>query len=357
MKEKSTKKTVKNLIVGFAAVLVAIMLFVYIVDPLYQFRAPLFGMPVILENQIHQTPGAARNLSYDSLIIGSSMTENFTAGQFNKLLGTDMLKLSYAGAYTDDYRMICNQAFSSDNDIKLIITDLNDFQLVMTPNTHYVERPEYLYTTSLAGKYNYLLNYDCFSMAVSRVLDGITGTESNVDTAFHWEDDVAYGAEALLPHYPDYPKDYADWCESDKIDLEITDELKTNVLGNAECMAEIVSSHPDTEFIIFYPPYSTLYWMGIVSKGQLSQKIYAFETTANMLVQYDNVKFVSFLEAENIICNLDNYRDECHYSPEVSSYMCEALAEDDYVITRDNVEEYFDALEQFVLTYDYSTIK
>lgn len=357
MKNFDFKKGIKNLIFGFAALLVAIMLFVFVVDPLYQFRSPLFDMPVILENQIYQTPGAAKNLDYDALIMGSSMTENFSVNQFNRLMNTDMLKLSYAGAYTDDYKLISEQAFSGKNNIRYMIIDLNDFQLFMEPGIHYVERPEYLYSKSLPGKYKYLLNYDCFNMAVNRVLDGLTGTKSNIDTAYHWDNNVEYGTDALLPHYPTYFDDYDEWLSNGKINLEITDEIKTNILGNAECMGNIISSHPETEFIVFYPPYSTLYWLGIVSKGQLDQRIYAYETVAKELLKYENVKFVSFLADENIICDLNNFRDECHYSPEISSFMCDAMVGNEYVLTEDNVSEYFDDLREFVLSYDYSIIK
>ena len=109
MKKKEYKPI--NLIMIFAAtvavILIAISALVIYVDPFFHFHRPLQGFPYVVDNQLSQNPGMARNMSYDSCIIGSSMTVNFQTDDFKELLDVSTVKLSYSGAYPkDDYNIL-----------------------------------------------------------------------------------------------------------------------------------------------------------------------------------------------------------------------------------------------------------
>ena len=52
------------------------------VDPFYHYHDATKGFEANMDNAIYQTPGAADHFTYDSVIVGSSMTENFHESWF-----------------------------------------------------------------------------------------------------------------------------------------------------------------------------------------------------------------------------------------------------------------------------------
>jgi hypothetical protein len=55
----------------------------YIVDPFQQYRVKTF-YPIAFTNQRYQNAGLSKNFEYDSLILGTSMTENFILDEVEK---------------------------------------------------------------------------------------------------------------------------------------------------------------------------------------------------------------------------------------------------------------------------------
>ena len=88
MKKEKSKSV--NLIKIFALVvavcLFAISAMVVYVDPFFHYHEPIEGFPYIVDNQLSQNPGMARHMTYDSCIIGSSMTVNFHTDDFKELM-------------------------------------------------------------------------------------------------------------------------------------------------------------------------------------------------------------------------------------------------------------------------------
>ena len=56
------------------------------VDPFFQYHSPLPGFPYVVDNQLSQNPGMAKNMEYDSVILGYSMTVNFNTNWFSELM-------------------------------------------------------------------------------------------------------------------------------------------------------------------------------------------------------------------------------------------------------------------------------
>ena len=101
------KKLIAIFLVVVFVCLTAVSALVIYVDPFFHYHAPLDNFPYVVDNQLSQNPGMARNMNYDSCIIGSSMTVNFHTSDFASLMGLNTLKLSYSGAYPrDDYNIL-----------------------------------------------------------------------------------------------------------------------------------------------------------------------------------------------------------------------------------------------------------
>lgn len=141
----SCRKFVWINLIGIFSLLLIGGAVVFTVDPFYHYHGPWFNLPVVLYNEIYQTPGTARNFNYDSAIVGSSMTENFRASWFDEDFGWDTVKLCYEGAGTDDLKAILEQVYKGNRQVKNILLTIDDYQMVSDSSTVAIERPEYLY--------------------------------------------------------------------------------------------------------------------------------------------------------------------------------------------------------------------
>lgn len=97
---KNDKKRWLAVFGAFSGVcLAAIAALVIYVDPFFQYHKPLPGFPYVLDNQLTQNPGIAKNMDYDSIILGSSMVVQFNTQWFEDILGLQTMKLPYNAAH------------------------------------------------------------------------------------------------------------------------------------------------------------------------------------------------------------------------------------------------------------------
>ncbi len=91
-------KKYKRWLAGFCGIVLAGFLgagaLVIWVDPFFQYHRPLEDFPYLVDNQVNQNPGLAKNMDYEGILIGSSMTASFKTDWFEELLGMKTQKLS-----------------------------------------------------------------------------------------------------------------------------------------------------------------------------------------------------------------------------------------------------------------------
>ena len=88
------------------------------------------------------------------------------------------------------------------------------------------------------------------------------------------------------------------------------EKVKANLTQNIE---PLIQTHSDTEFVFYFVPYSILYWDQEVREGNFDSTIDAVDYAMGALLKYDNVRIYFFHNEEDIITNLDNYKDYSHY--------------------------------------------
>ena len=323
-------KLMKYLCVCFLGGLILLGGFVWLVDPFYHYHAPFMGLPVVLDTAVYQTAGAAKNLEYDSAIVGTSMTENMHTSWFDEEMGWDTMKLSYSGARSNDLQAIFGEMSQKDGQLENVVMDINDYQLSVISWTKYVERPEYLYDEYLHNDYEYLYNHDIIVRSAERCLDGLMGLEDNIDTAYTWEDPSYFGKDIVM----NASRDLRVQLLQERTDGEDVYQVKGAVSENIQdkynmCQQNLdnilpfIENNPDTQFYIMIPPYSMLYWEQEVLKNELEDTIAVYAYAVKQFLQYDNVNIYYFQYEPEIITNLDNYRDDCHHRPEYNRYMFE----------------------------------
>lgn len=321
---------------------------IFLIDPFYHYHSPWFGTEVYLYNTVYQTPGAARNLKYDSAIVGTSMSENYDTEWFEKA-GWNTVKLSYSGARTDDYKAILTEIYKSSNTVENIVMDINLYQITGDATTQYTERPEYLYDNNLLTDIKYLLNKDVLGAALGRIIDRLEKKEGNWSNAYSWTEETLFGKDIMLADCLGTKK-FLLSQPPNNTELEQYKKYCKENLANIICF---IQDYPDTQFYFVFTPYSIMYWEQELISGQLENMLMLFDDCARTLLQYPNTHVYYFLDEEKIITNLDLYRDACHYHPSVNQYIAEAILNEDRKISLDNLATYIDNTYQIIMNYDY----
>lgn len=351
---ENSKRHFRRFLLIFFIVLTICGSFVIITDPFYQYHAPWFGMPIILEDAVYQTPGAAKNLEYTDVIMGTSMTENFHTNWFDEELGWDTIKLSYSGARSNDLKAVLTAIFSRQEPVEHIVMDINDYQLTVISWTAYVVRPDYLYDNCILNDYKYIYNHSVITKGWERVLDAMQGVQDNIDTAYTWEDSKLFGREITLSTARELREQL---LQSPPVENpQKLEERLVICQENLDNILPFMEQNPETEFIIFFPPYSILYWEQEVLENDLYDKLEIYKYAMEQFLQYDNVSVYYFQNEKDIITNLDNYRDSGHHRPEYNRYIFEAIKDGKKKVTKENVEQMIADMYEFAANYDYDAV-
>ena len=89
----------------------AVVLLVVVVDPyeIYH-RALFYSPPYNSGTQVYSNAGVARSFTYDSIIVGSSVTENCTPSVYDAALGGRFVKLCMNGGLSRDHARMMDAA-------------------------------------------------------------------------------------------------------------------------------------------------------------------------------------------------------------------------------------------------------
>lgn len=341
-------KTKKWLAVFFAAAaagIAGIIALVAYVDPFFQYHSPLLDFPYLIDHQLNQNPGMARNMEYDSVLLGSSMTVNFEADWF-KEEGLNLLKLPFNGAYPKDISNIMGQVDKSGNEIKEVFigVDIASYT-VGTEETKY-PIPEYLYDELPWNDISYWLNKEVLLDYILKPLfsgDGATDLSS------------VYNSEWWMVNF--YGKDYvlSNYTAPEKTEFtgdisEYTGRLLENLEVN---LRPVIEGHADTRFTVFFPPPSVLFWYEYVQSGQLEVVAEEFRTCMEWCFQFDNVRVFFFSGMEEVITDLDLYADVSHHKQEINRYMTECFFDGEYEVKKTDYEEALEHFKHLIEEFDY----
>ena len=110
-----TKKKWLVIVISTAVVFLLIAgILTYAVDPFFQFRSR-DGQYMI--HQTYCSPGLIKTYDYDTILIGSSMSQNFDMDLFRSELGCNPLKIGIGGMSEDDqveYIQLANRIGKAD---------------------------------------------------------------------------------------------------------------------------------------------------------------------------------------------------------------------------------------------------
>ncbi len=325
----------------------------FIFDPLQQYRAATLYKPHFT-NARYLTPGLAKSYNYDSIIAGSSMTENFVISDATNILGFNKpIKFSESGATAYELNLVLNIALKHKK-IKNILYGLDIYAFSGKPDRSLMgdnSLPMYLYDDAYLNDYQYLLNIDTIKQDIKiALLQKLQekSVELDYNRMFEWQYRYKENDFNETKIFGMWTDPNTRFNEKFKIEDFSFEKLKKSFEHN---LLPLIKNNPDVNFYIFYPPYSILAYVDSVENGSF-ENIFKFkEYIFRVSSQYPNVKLYDFQVAKEVTFNLNNYRDFTHYHQKINHWMLEQIKNENYLVTKKNVVDLNRKLDQQVKSY------
>ena len=344
------KKFFKMLLFGIIVVLFLISGIMIIVDPYFHYHKPLKFLNYRLGNHRYINDGIIRHFDYDSIIIGTSMTENFKKTQFDKLLNKNSIKIPFPGASFKEIDDTVERALKYNSNIKIILRGL-DYRAILDNSEKMRDEvyPEYLYDNNIFNDYKYLLNKDIIVKDLRMVAYyTLTGRKTtSFDEYSSWN--RGFGKEKVLGQYKRIEKIDKKFSLVEEDKKIIDENIEKNVL-------DLPKKYPNIKFIYFITPYSIIYWDELNQKCEVEKQIMAEKYMIEKILEFPNIELYSFFNNYELICDLDNYKDPNHYIEKVNENILEWISKKEYLLTKDNYEEYINKNLEFYKNYGYNKI-
>ena len=351
MEQQAAKKWFQKCILVLLLLLVLIVSVVVFVDPYFHYHRPFDFMSYRLYEERYINDGIGRHFDYDAIITGTSMAQNFKPSELDALFGTKAIKMPFSGAGYEELSENLDRALARNGNVKMVLWAVDYNGLLRSYDwQQYENYPTYLYDNNPFNDASYVLNKSVLYHGVMpNVLMSLTGQpRTTMDEYSSWVNET--GLEHILLSY-----------DRNNVNIPATVDFgeteKQTVIQTIENnFVDLIEKYPDTEFYLFYTPYSICYWDALNIKGTIQRQTEAEKLATEMLLQYPNVKLYNFFDQYEVICNLDYYNDDGHYSAEINSRILGWMAEGTGLLTQDNYEERLKEEQNFYLSYDYDSI-
>ena len=307
------------------AAIAAISLTVIVIDPFQVYRpATRYLPPIDRTTQVYANAGVARSYAYDSAVVGTSVTENFRPSQMDSLLGGRFIKLCTSAGTAYNHALLMDLAFRT-HDVKRIVYGLDVYSFIAKVDQTGSDVPMYLYDDNLFNDVSYWLNRSVLGSFLPRCLKawGQKQDDSIRDRMYNWAGRDDYGPIALYTASFTPPEN--------PLPADARTQLAQENL-NAHLIAYI-TAHPETQFDIFFPPYSAAEWATMQSKGTLEAMLALRGLCYDALRGYDNVTIYDFSAREDWVLDLNNYKDTLHYGQWINDAMAECIAGGEYAVS------------------------
>lgn len=347
------KKYFKMIILFTVSFLILIGGSVLLIDPYFHYHKPLKSLSYHLENQRYINDGVGRYFIYNSIITGTSMTENFKSSLFDKLFNSNSIKVPFSGGSYKEINNNLERTLKRKKDIRYILRGLDYKQIIQNSEyMRYNDFPTYLYDDNILNDYKYLFNKEVIIKEIGRVLvyTLFRKNTTTFDEYSSWNNKFESGKENVLRNYKRNKRENIKEEKLERKDIEIIDKnIEKNVIS-------LIKKYPNTKFIYFITPYSIVYWDQLKQEGKIEKQIMAEKYMIEKILEYSNVELYSFFNNYEMICDLDNYKDPGHYMGKINDQILYWISKKEYQLTKENYEEYIRKNLEFYKNYNYNSI-
>ena len=161
--------------------------------------------------------------------------------------------------------------------------------------------------------------------------------------------DTKFGTKVVLGDRTEYKEPQEIQPFVDEVKQMVADNINQNVV-------ELAKANPEVEFYYYITPYSIAWWGSQKELGTVDRFISAEEYAISLMLECDNIHLYSFNTEFDMICDLDNYSDECHHGDWINSQILGWLYSGTDELTKDNYKEYIQMERDFYNSYDYESL-
>lgn len=281
-----------------------------------------------------------RNFSFDSVLLGTSLSQGFKCSEFDAAFGGKSIKLSSSGANFAEMNEFLKFAVKHKK-IKRAMLDVVVQFCVMEQTLK--DFPAEYYSENL---FKVRLNK---ATSINGVLDELDFFRDMVrgkvkyttrDALYDWNrkhscSEKIFAQSILYQPHINY--------------LTQGNNCEKAYENTQKVLLPIIKTHANIEFIIFFPPVSIMNYQGedyskyITLKGRI----------IDLLLTCSNVKLYDFETALHITTDFNNYKDRIHYSGKINSWMLKEMSKDNYRITAQSKQQALDKLLNALNSFDY----
>ena len=323
-----------------------------IIDPFLHFHGGLSFLQYPLNNERYQNDGISRHYDYDSIVAGTSMSENFKTSEFDQLWGGTSIKICNSGATFYETSQTIRRALSYQPNVKTVLCSFDWMSLNYSAMEYtYTNYPDYLYDDNPFNDVSYFLNKEVLPSTVAVVNYTRAGNKTTtMDQYMEWGSYKEYGKDVVLEKYH--------LAEIATEVAELSDEDRKKISENVtENFVKLAQSHPDVTFLLFFPPYNICFWESLVRGGQMEAQEEILKMATELLLEVDNIEIYDFSYRVDIVNNFDNYTDTLHYGPWISTEILQMIHNKEGLLTRENYLQYWEETFELYQEFDYSEYK
>lgn len=314
------------------------------VDPLLTAGALEEGETALFVNERYEMAGLIRHQDYEDVVMGTSLVANYRASWFTQGTGRETLKITFPDGRLSEFDIALDLAFRTHGTLNTVYFCLDPNVLIREDKG--VELPLYLYNDDPLDDLQLYLNGESLALAVKSLLRG-DGAKVPLDEAFIWDGKYDFSWDSALGAY----------VRPEKVSEPLDDDAYLpTAQANIDVVCSWVEAHPDTQFKIWFPPYSILYWDKTQREGTTQAILSALEYAWGRLVAYENVVVYSFLNDRWTATDLGEYADHIHCSSKVTFQLAQGMIRGDWRIWPEYYRGQLDELRQYVTSYDYDAM-
>ncbi len=309
--------------------------FIFIKDPLGYYDLEEESS-YYYHNGRYQLPSFVRNLDYDTIIIGPSMSQNFNEQVLNKELDVQSLNAALSASSAKEQNYLYTLANESNENLTNVFWEINFDSLHGSEDRVNEESgafPKHLYTKTTLDDFKYLFSY----LAGEVYIEKVKAERRGDPTRSVYE---VYKFGKGVP--PLNPNDYRGTEVTDN-DNDVPDgvglqEMKQNFDVN---IYPVLKENTDQNFKLYYAPYPILYQIFNYnrSKQAFMDRLLMKEYVYSRVKDLEHVQVYDFQTETEITFNLRNYVDGSHYDHAVNDWMTYELNNNKYLQSENSTEE------------------
>ncbi len=368
-KYKQILLTYFSIIIGSFALLLPAY---YIYDPMQIFHKAWDREVTFSKNMRQQVAGIINSYDdYDSVIIGTSMVENTSAKEASKQLGGKFINISLAGSSYYERAIVLHSLFRL-HKIKTVLYSL-DVDKYLQQKKEYPHYPlsnfDYLYDNIFWNDFRIYFNNKYLScLFLFSKSEECVGRKTTLDKPNAWYDEEGnkerFGGLDNWISYKDHPYTAASFKTISETVKHIKNKEKQSlkdldtIINKAEVYIDknilsLVKMEPDTQFILFDPPYSRIQYAIWAQYDLVKFEVYKaiLIYLARKSDEFSNLEVYSFGE-EKFMDNIATYMDLGHYHPSINSWMLSQMTQKKGLLSEKSIDKYIEDITRKAMNYN-----